>query len=100
MAPSGRRFEPRRSSSAPRFARGRIPMPRTHTGESDPMGTFPIAAVCCLASAGGLRAEPRDTVAVEIQWGVKIPLRDGIHLNATLYRPRGVTTPLPVIFTL
>ena len=33
-------------------------------------------------------------------WGVKIPLRDGVHLNATIYRPHGQQDPLPVIFTL
>ena len=37
---------------------------------------------------------------VAIQWGVKIPLRDGVRLNATIYRPRNATGPLPVVFTL
>lgn len=45
-------------------------------------------------------AEPplpgRDT---DLVWGVKIPLRDGVQLNATMYRPEG-TTPVPAIFTL
>ncbi len=45
-------------------------------------------------------AQQHDTAAVDIRWGVKIPLRDGVHLNATVYQPRGVTEPLPVIFTL
>ena len=45
-------------------------------------------------------ARAPDSSLVEIEWGVKIPLRDGVRLNATLYRPRGVTAPLPVIFTL
>lgn len=36
---------------------------------------------------------------VELQWGFKIPVRDGITLNATLYKPKG-QTPLPVVFTL
>ena len=35
-----------------------------------------------------------------MQWGVKIPLRDGIHLNATLYLPKNPATPSPAIFTL
>jgi putative CocE/NonD family hydrolase len=39
-------------------------------------------------------------VGVRMQWGVKIPLRDGVHLNATLYLPNGPTTPSPSIFTL
>ena len=45
-------------------------------------------------------AEPplpgRDTA---LTWGVKIPLRDGVQLNATMYRPQGAT-PVPAIFTL
>jgi putative CocE/NonD family hydrolase len=34
-----------------------------------------------------------------MQWGVKIPMRDGVRLNATLYVPRDQTAPLPTLFT-
>ena len=37
---------------------------------------------------------------VELMWGVKIPIRDGTRLNATIYKPRVMDAPLPVIFTL
>src|SRR5687767_3060480 len=37
---------------------------------------------------------------VHLHWGIKIPLRDGVRLNATLYLPKNHTTPSPVIFTL
>jgi putative CocE/NonD family hydrolase len=37
--------------------------------------------------------------AVELTWGVKIPMRDGVTLNATVYRPQG-SAPTPAIFTL
>jgi putative CocE/NonD family hydrolase len=37
---------------------------------------------------------------VEMTWGVRIPLRDGVHLSATLYRPCDRRTPRPAIFTL
>src|SRR6267142_4615376 len=37
---------------------------------------------------------------VEMEWGVKIPTRDGVKLNATVYRPHGQKDGLPVIFTL
>lgn len=37
---------------------------------------------------------------VEILWGVRVPMRDGVRLNATVYKPKGVTDPQPVIFTL
>lgn len=34
------------------------------------------------------------------QWGVKIPLRDGVKLNATLYRPAPDTAVAACVFTL
>jgi putative CocE/NonD family hydrolase len=37
---------------------------------------------------------------VSMQWGVRIPMRDGIHLDATLYTPAGRDVPSPAIFTL
>ena len=36
---------------------------------------------------------------VDFMWGEKIPMRDGIHLNATIYKPIG-SDPTPAIFTL
>jgi putative CocE/NonD family hydrolase len=41
-----------------------------------------------------------DVAKVEWQWGVKIPLRDGVHLNATVYKPAGLKEPRPCLFTL
>ena len=52
-----------------------------------------VLAFVSASSAG----EP--TKGVFIQWGVKIPVRDGIRLNGTLYRPKDIERPLPVIFT-
>jgi putative CocE/NonD family hydrolase len=37
---------------------------------------------------------------IEFQWGAKIPLRDGVSLNATVYKPRDQQQPLPCVFTL
>jgi hypothetical protein len=37
---------------------------------------------------------------VELTWGVKIPMRDGVLLNATLYRPRHASAPVPVLFRM
>ena len=45
-------------------------------------------------------AEPAKPPEVQFQWGVKIPLRDGIELNASLYRPLGQKDALPCVFTL
>jgi uncharacterized protein len=38
--------------------------------------------------------------AVDIRWSIRIPLRDGIGLNATVYRPKDQQAPAPCIFTL
>jgi hypothetical protein len=35
-----------------------------------------------------------------MQWGVMIPMRDGVRLNATLYLPRSHQEQTPAIFTL
>ena len=36
---------------------------------------------------------------VDFLWGVKVPMRDGIHLNATVYKPKS-PQPVPAIVTL
>ena len=36
---------------------------------------------------------------IDLQWGVKIPMRDGVRLNATVYKPK-TAEPVPVILTL
>ncbi len=37
---------------------------------------------------------------VDLIWGFKIPVRDGVELNGTVYKPAAQKEPLPVIFTL
>jgi putative CocE/NonD family hydrolase len=36
---------------------------------------------------------------IDFMWGVKIPMGDGVRLNATIYKPKA-PEPTPVIFTL
>ena len=36
---------------------------------------------------------------IDFTWGVKISMRDGVHLNATLYKPKD-GKPAPTVFTL
>jgi uncharacterized protein len=36
---------------------------------------------------------------IDMQWAVKIPARDGVKLNATVFTPHAQKEPLPVIFT-
>jgi putative CocE/NonD family hydrolase len=37
---------------------------------------------------------------VRLHLGVRIPLRDGVHLNGTLYLPEGPSTPAPAVVAL
>jgi predicted acyl esterase len=45
-------------------------------------------------------AQPTADKDVDLIWGVKLPMRDGIKLNATVYKPREMQTPLPAIVML
>jgi len=44
--------------------------------------------------------EKKASPGVAMLWGVKIPLRDGVRLNATIFKPEDQKEPLPAIFTL
>jgi hypothetical protein len=44
-------------------------------------------------------AQAANSDTVDMQWGIKIPMRDGVNLNATVYKPHGQKDALPVIFT-
>jgi putative CocE/NonD family hydrolase len=57
-----------------------------------------VLAVLC-GRAAPVRADDLPA-PVDLDWGVKIPLRDGVRLNATVFRPAGQKERLPVIFTL
>ena len=59
-----------------------------------------LALVCACAIAEEKPAAPPDAAGAQLVWGVKIPLRDGVKLDATLYRPKHQTGPLPCVFTL
>jgi len=55
-----------------------------------------VLLVClCLASTAAAVAGE-----IDLLWGVKIPMRDGVELNTTVFKPRPQDAPLPVIFTL
>jgi uncharacterized protein len=40
------------------------------------------------------------TRSIQLRWGMRIPLRDGVRLNATMYEPRQSEGKLPCLFTL
>ena len=63
-----------------------------------------LATTLLLTTPFTAGAVPADALAeaakVQWQWGVKIPLRDGVRLNATLYKPAALKEPRPCLFTL
>ena len=63
-----------------------------------------VPALLCILIASEAMADapppPPDPAQVKFQWGVKIPLRDGVKLNATVYTPREQKEPAPCVFTL
>jgi uncharacterized protein len=64
-----------------------------------------VSALIVVASCGSLahaaeESQPWDASKVDLTWGVKIPMRDGVHLNATVYTPKDQKAPAPCIFTL
>jgi uncharacterized protein len=61
-----------------------------------------FAALCVSVLAGASVAQEGGAAALPIpnmRWGVKIPMRDGVTLNATVFLPKGQKDPVPVIFT-
>ena len=46
------------------------------------------------------RGQQAGEPTIDMQWAVKIPARDGVKLNATVFTPHGQKEPLPVVFTL
>ena len=54
----------------------------------------------CLPFWAQEQKKPEPPKAVDFTWGVKIPMRDGVKLNATVYRPKDQKEALPVIFEL
>src|SRR5689334_22887120 len=51
-----------------------------------------------LAAAGPAMAQ--SAAGIDIRFGQKIPLRDGVKLNATVYVPRGGETQRPIILAM
>ena len=57
------------------------------------------AIAAALLAARALAGAPPDP-DIEMLFGVKLPMRDGVSLTATLFKPREMPQPLPVVFTL
>lgn len=61
---------------------------------------FAIVLAMLFATGSGAAQAAKGPGDVAFQWGLRIPLRDGVELAATLYRPREQPQPLPCVFTL
>ena len=63
--------------------------------------TAGLALTILLATVmeGAQQKPAAEEPTVDMQWAVKIPARDGVKLNATVFMPHGQKEPLPVIFT-
>ena len=64
-----------------------------------------VSAATLLSSSRALakipeQDEPEAEPDVQIRYGVKIPMRDGVLLNAILYLPKDLQKPRPAIFSL
>ena len=57
---------------------------------------FPLLAQPPAAAEQGTKEEKE----IDLIWGLKIPMRDGVQLNATVYKPKEMREPLPVLFVL
>lgn len=63
---------------------------------------LPVLFIALFVAAHAYADEkrPESPKPVDLIWGLKIPMRDGVKLNATVYRPHDQKDPLPVIFEL
>jgi putative CocE/NonD family hydrolase len=59
-----------------------------------------LSVLCAPALADSPAAGSGQDAGIDFKWDVKIPLRDGVKLSATLYRPQGQAAALPCVFTL
>ncbi len=68
-----------------------------------PVRLILAAALCAckmLSSASAQESAAPAASIPDMRWAVKIPMRDGVSLNATIFTPHGQKDPVPVIFTL
>ena len=59
---------------------------------------FGVLILMDAATSAQQKAAPEEPT-VDLHWAVKIPMRDGVKLNATVFAAHGQKEPLPVIFT-
>ncbi|MBI1749091.1 MAG: CocE/NonD family hydrolase [Acidobacteria bacterium] len=60
---------------------------------------FVLGVLLALPALGRAQAPPQEPKDIDLIWAVKIPMRDGVKLNGTVYKPKPQAEPLPVVFT-
>jgi len=63
------------------------------------ISAFLFSSSVLAQSTSELPTATSNKTGVDLIWGVKIPMRDAVKLNATVFKPKNQTEPLPVIFT-
>lgn len=61
---------------------------------------FAFACSSMTRAQGSAQVDGTAEKGVDLIWGLRIPVRDGTHLNATVYKPHGQKEPLPVLFVM
>ena len=64
------------------------------------LAVVPAALLAVWVTGASADDEKPASSRADMQWAVKIPMRDGVTLNATIYRPHSQKDPLPAVFTL
>lgn len=91
------RQEAQVTGSAPRSLPAGLALPATRAA---------LALAAAMATPAGAAAQrdtwppPPERGDVRIEWGVRLPLRDGVRMAVTIYRPAEQQAPLPVIVLL
>ena len=60
---------------------------------------FALTILLGMVTASAQQKPAAEEPTIDMQWAVKIPARDGVKLNETVFSPHGQKDPLPVIFT-
>jgi putative CocE/NonD family hydrolase len=59
-----------------------------------------LALVISLSVGPAIAAAQESAAGLDVKLGIKVPLRDGVRLNATLYLPKDLATPAPTVLAM
>ena len=58
-----------------------------------------VALTTCALAVALVTPDPAAEPDIDLVWAARIPMRDGVRLNATVFKPKDQAGPLPVVFT-